>query len=252
MRPRREGAQRMRDLLKQALIIVLALATPAAAALRQNAAPAPAPEVEVSQHAPGDFAGTWDYNADESLNAATGKPEQAPRSATQRGRGATTPARTGGGAGRSGGDGGFGGGQGRGSDIGPTPEMLRASRDLMRDLLEVPESLTVTVTPASISFKDDLDRVRTYPTDGSKHSYRLGGSEYDARVAWRNSQLRKDIDGEFGFKMSEVYFLSTDAKRLFVILRVADMRKNAPPIGANRVYDRVDPADAAGQAPVSK
>jgi hypothetical protein len=241
----------MRDLLKQGLSIVLAFAAPAAAAVRQGPPPVlpQAPEVEVSQHAPADFAGVWDYNADESLNAATGKPEQAPRSATQRGRGAAGTARTGGGGGRSGGDSGFAGGQGRAPDIGPTPEMLRASRDLMRDLLEIPESLTVTVTPESISFKDDLDRNRTYPTDGSKHSYRLGGSEYDARVVWRNSQLRKDIEGEYGFKMSEIYFLSKDAKRLFVILRVADMRKNAPPIGADRVYDRVD---AAAQAPVSK
>lgn len=242
----------MRDLLKQGLSIVLAFAAPAAAAVRQGPPPVPpsAPEVEVSRHAPAEFAGMWDYNADESLNAATGKPEQAPRSATQRGRGAATAGRTG--TGRSGGDGGFGGGQGRAPDIGPTPEMLRASRDLMRDLLEIPELLTVSVTPESITFKDDLDRTRTYPTDGSKRSYRLGGSAYDARVVWRNSQLRKDIDGDYGFKMSEVYFLSTDAKRLFVILRVADMRKNAPPIGADRVYDRVDPADASAGAPVSR
>jgi hypothetical protein len=51
--------------------------------------------------------------------------------------------------------------------------------------------------------------------------------------------------------MSEVYFLSKDAQRLFVILRVAGTRKGAPPIGADRVYDRVTPADAAHAAPVS-
>ncbi|MEO8482636.1 MAG: hypothetical protein ABI634_10530 [Acidobacteriota bacterium] len=242
----------MRYLLNQVLSIVIALATPAAAAVRQNPAPVPVPEVEVSQHAPADFAGAWEYNAAESLNAATGKPEQAPRSATQRGRG-TASARGGGAAGgRAGGDGGFGGVPGRSSDIGPTPEMLRASRDLMRDLLEIPESLDVTVTPASITFKDDLDRSRSYPTDGSKHSYRLGGSSYDARVVWKNSQLRKDIDGDYGFKMSEVYFLSNDAKRLFVILRVADMRRNAPMVGADRVYDRVDRVEAVAQTPASR
>jgi hypothetical protein len=65
-------------------------------------------------------------------------------------------------------------------------------------------------------------------------------------VAWRGSQLRKDIDGEYGFRMSEIYFLSKDAKRLFVILRVAGLRRNQPPIGADRVYDRVEPG--AGEA----
>jgi len=240
----------MHDVLRRGLSIVLACAAPAAAAVRQGPAPAPpsAPEIEVSSHAPAEFAGVWDYNADESLNAATGKPEQAPLSATQRGRGAASSGRAG--AGRSGG--GFGGGQGRAPDIGPTPEMLRASRDLMRDLLEIPESLTVSVTPDSITFSDDLDRRRTYPTDGSRHSYRLGGSAYGARVSWRDSQLRKDIDGDFGFKMSEVYFLSKDARRLFVILRVENIRRNAPPIGADRVYDRVDPAGAAAAAPDSR
>jgi len=237
------------SMFQRGLCLVL-FATPGAIAAAGQT-PVPAPEVEVSQHAPAEFAGLWDYNADESLNAATGKPEQAPRSATQRGRGAPPAARAGGG-GRVGGDGGFGGGQNRAPDIGPTPEMLRASRDLMRDLLEIPESLTITVTPDAISLKDDLDRTRTYPTDGSKHSYRLGGSEYDARVVWKNSQLRKDIDGEYGFKMSEVYFLSKDARRLFVILRVAGTRRGAPPIGADRVYDRVDATEAASPEPVSR
>lgn len=242
----------MRYLLNRGLCVVLCATVPVLAAAAQETPPAPAaPEVEVSQHAPADFAGRWDYNADESLNAATGKPEQAPRSATQRGRGTAPAPRAGAAGGRAGG-GGFAGGQGRTSDIGPTPEMLRASRDLMRDLLEIPESLTVKVTSDSIAFTDDLDRTRIYPTDGTKHSYRLGGSEYAARVAWRSSQLRKDIDGEFGFKMSEVYFLSTDAKRLFVIVRVADMRRNAPPIGADRVYDRVESADAGSRTSVSR
>jgi len=121
---------------------------------------------------------------------------------------------------------------------------MRASRDLARDLLEVPERLTIAVTPTAITFTDDLDRSRTYPTDGSKHKYRIAASQFDARVVWRDSQLRKDIEGDVGFKMSEVYFLSKDASRLFVILRIPGSRKDAPPVGADRVYDRVEPAEA--------
>ena len=44
---------------------------------------AAAPATTVA-HARDQFAGTWDYNAAESINIQTGKPEQAPRSATQR------------------------------------------------------------------------------------------------------------------------------------------------------------------------
>jgi hypothetical protein len=110
--------------------------------------------------------------------------------------------------------------------------------------MEIPESLTIAVSPASITIVDDLERKRTYPTDGRKQKYQLGASSFDARVEWKDSQLRKDIDGSFGFKMTETYFLSPDGSRLFVILRVGEVRKNVPPVGANRVYDRVVPPGA--------
>jgi hypothetical protein len=237
-----------------ALLMVSVASAGAAQQLPATDAAAGAVAEEVV-HTPEQFTGVWDYNADESINIATGKPEQSPRSATQR----TAAARAGGagpgGGGGRAGSGGYGGGYGagggpsRGSGTGLSPEMLRASRDLVRDLMEIPESLTVAVTPADITFTDDLNRTRTFPTDGSKHRYQLGASQFSARVEWRDSQLRKDIDGDFGFKMSETYLLSPDASRLFVVLRVPTSGRNAIPIGADRVYDRAVPgATPAGGA----
>jgi hypothetical protein len=215
----------------------------------QQSSSAPTEAVpESSHHLPGDFAGAWAYNAQESVNAATGKPEQAPKSATRGGGRGPTPADPGGagrgrgvgGGGYSGIDGMAGGGRGGGGSlVGPTPEMMRASRDLTRDLMEIPESLTISVAPGDVTIVDDLDRKRTYPTDGKKQHYLLGASGFDARVEWRDGQLHKDIDGGYGFKMSETYFLSEDGNRLFVILRVGDWKKGSPPNGANRVYDKV-------------
>ena len=57
---------------------------------------------------------------------------------------------------------------------------------------------------------------------------------------WSGSQFEKKIDAADGFRMTEIYFLSEDARRLFVILRVGSTRKGAPVMGVNRVYDRVD------------
>jgi hypothetical protein len=91
-----------------------------------------------------------------------------------------------------------------------------------------------------ITFIDDLDRARTYPTDGSRHRYQLAASRFNARMTWDEGQLRKEIDGGLGFKMTETYFLSKDAQRLFVILRVAKSREDGPLVGADRVYDRVN------------
>ncbi len=193
-------------------------------------------------HAPEMFGGLWDYNAEESVNAATGRPEQSPRSATQPGAGQ----RVGGGATRVPLPRGMGpsagwseptSGGGRG--YGPPPQLLRENRDLSRDLLEVPEALTIRVMNDQVTFIDDLNRERTYPTDGSRHKYQLAASRFNARLVWDEGQLRKEIDGGFGFKMTETYFLSQDGQRLFVIVRVAKSRPDGPIVGADRVYDRV-------------
>jgi hypothetical protein len=209
------------------------------------------------------FAGAWDYNPQDSINAATGRPEQNPRSATQR-----APAGTGGTGGRGGGvppppQPGQGGpppqrtpgdpmgpigpdpSGGRTRDpnaFGSNPLVLAERRTLVRDLLEINEKLTIKVTSDMVSFTDDLGRVLTYPTDGKKYKYRLGAAAYEARVYWDGPQLKKDIEGAYGFRMSETYFLGEEGRRLFVIIRLGDLRKKPPPpvLGANRVYDRIE------------
>jgi hypothetical protein len=232
----------------------------------------PARQPDATPHELKDFIGVWDYNANDSVNAATGRPEQSPRSATQR-----TPGARGGmdGAGRSGRrpdplpvpgysgpDGGYGGGYGTGGyggggdggpmgggqgadggpgGVGPTIDMVQQSRDLARDLLEVPEALTISLGADAVTFVDDLDRSRTYSTDGRKGKYQLGASRFDANMEWDGTRLVKHIEGPYGFKMTETYFLSGDGRRLFVIVRVGEHKKKDDPlVGFNRVYDRVN------------
>jgi hypothetical protein len=221
----------------------------------QTPAPPPVPQQSSVQHRPEEFAGQWAYNPDESVNAATGRPEQAPRSATQR----SVPARAGGaGAGSGGqaagaptggrslaGGGSISDGSGRGatsrpSDIGPTVAMIQENRSIRRDLLEVPESLTIRVSSEAVTFVDDLERERSYATTGLRQRYMLGAARFNARAEWSGSQFLKHIDAADGFRMTETYFLSDDGQRLFVIVRVGSARKGAPVMGVNRVYDRVD------------
>ena len=206
-------------------------------------APTPTPEDANVTHTPEEFVGQWSYNAAESVNAATGRPERAPRSATQRGA-ATAPTGGRGGASSSGGDAGTaeGGGRGRrgGGGTFMTPEMMRETRNLTRDLLEIPEALTIRVTADAISFTDDIERTRTYPTTGVKQKYQLGAARFDAAVEWSQSRLNKKIEGPYGFRMTETYFLSADTRRLFIIIRIGEPKKDEPIVGFNRVYDRVD------------
>ena len=211
----------------------------------------PSPQSESSAGPLNLLAGVWQYNETESLNAATGRQERSPRSATQR-----TPVGRGGGAGTTGratftpppaaSDSGRSGmgprvAPGLSGQLGPTVAMLQENRSLTRDLLEVPESLTISATPGQVTFVDDLLRERSFQTTGEKSRYQLGAARFNAAAEWSGSQLVKKIDGADGFRMTETYFLSEDGKRLFVIVRVGTDRKGAPIMGVNRVYDRVDP-----------
>jgi len=215
---------------------------------------------------PQDLIGSWIYNPADSVNAATGRPEQAPRSATTRtvgrggrggaggvtGAGGGVPAAASGGR-DGGGDGAGGvnspmaagvvsGSLGRGGDsVGMTPEMIRENRDLARDLLEVPQALKIGIEPGGVTFTDDLERARTYPIDGQKRKYTLSAARYDATLEWDGTQLRKHIEGPYGFRMTETYFLSADGRRLFVIVRIGEAKKDTPIVGFNRVYDRATP-----------
>jgi hypothetical protein len=132
----------------------------------------------------------------------------------------------------------YGGGAGGGLGFGRT---IFDTRDLVRDLTEVPESLNITVTTDGVKFVDDLDRDQIYPSDGKKQKYILGAAQYNAKAMWQGKQFRKEIEGPFGFRMTETYFLSGDGQRLFVIVRVGDpTKKDVVTIAINRVYDRID------------
>lgn len=228
------------------------------------AATASSPVVKIPP-APDAFTGTWDYVPAESVNAANGRQEQAPQSATQRRNpiGATGGTGTGrppgqgqGGSGGSitlPGPGGYGspgtggmgnpGWSGGGGGYGPVPRAPMVNtfvlRDLARDLLEIPEKLTITATAESVTFVDDLERELTFLTNGKKQKYQLAAAVFNAETSWVSGQLQKKITAAENFKMTETYRLSEDGSRLYVIIRLGELRKDRPIVGVNRSYQRV-------------
>jgi hypothetical protein len=205
------------------------------------------------------FAGTWDYNPLESVNAANGRREQNPQSGGRRNPAAPVPPAGGGGGGAGGGGtggGGTGGGAAGGGGGGVSPGSFGVgglgggggrsgrqmaiveTREIVRDLLEVPETLMVKVTPEGVTITDDLARERTYPTDYKKRKYQIGAAQFEARARWDGAAFKKEIEAARGFKMYETYFLSDDGNRMFVIIRLGEQTKTAPVVGVNRVYDR--------------
>src|SRR5262245_34084092 len=81
----------VRGAVKAGVLLALAVGAPLPAELDAfpQGSGVPTPQAVPAQ-APDLFAGTWDYNSNESVDAGTGRREQAPRSATQRGVGAGT------------------------------------------------------------------------------------------------------------------------------------------------------------------
>jgi hypothetical protein len=118
--------------------------------------------------------------------------------------------------------------------------MVRESRDMARDLLEVAERLTLEVGPDTVTVTDDLERQRSYATNGSKERHQIAASRFDVRTEWQGAQLQQRIEGSFDFKMTQTFFLSPDGRRLFLIIRVGEPRRGATQVGFNRVYDRVE------------
>ena len=241
------------------------LATSAARPVAQQSVqppPGPGPAATVSSPVvkvpptPEAFTGTWDYIPAESVNAANGRPEQAPQSATQR----RNPVGATGGTGRppgagqgGGGTGGSitypgygpggstgGGGMGGGAPI-PRAPMVNTFvlRDLARDLLEIPEMLRITSSSESVIFVDDLGRELVFPTNSKKQKYQIAAAVFDAKTSWVNSQLEIQISAAENFKMTQTFRLSDDGSRLYVIIRLGEPRKDRPVVGVNRSYARV-------------
>lgn len=177
------------------------------------------------------FVGLWRYVAEDSRNMATGRPERgargaAPPRAIVSPRAPERPADAPEAADRT-------------SPFAPSPYALREARELTRDLLEIAETLEFAITDDAVTITDDLERARTYPVDNRRQRYRLGASEFFARVRWDDDRLRREIEGSFGFRMTETYYLSADASRLFLIIRVGSPARGRPPVGVDRVYERL-------------
>jgi len=248
-------------MLVAALVGVVQTPTPQAPSGSPPAVPANSPITPAPSNRPREeMSGAWAYNPDQSVNAATGRPETVRAANERRGGGGSGGA--GGGAPRGGpvgapagpGGGGFGGGSGglgTGADGRPIGggydgppsfafSMMQQQRDTLRDLMEIAPMLTVGISPANVTITDDLNRKLVFPTDGKKQKYQISAAVFEARTYWDGSQLKMDIEGPNGLKVSETYLLSEDGSRLFVLIRIGEQVKGERPVGVNRVYDRVN------------
>jgi hypothetical protein len=113
-------------------------------------------------------------------------------------------------------------------------------RDTLRDLMEIPQSLRIDVTTASVTMTDDLDRALAFPVDGKRQKYQLAAAIFDAKTTWDGGQLKMEIEGPDSLRVFQTWFLNEDGSKLFQIIRIGDPPRDRDqrPTGVNRVYDR--------------
>jgi len=157
-------------------------APPAAKSTALSAQAQSSPSVERTR----DLTGSWKLNKDESTQ---------PRDREHGGRGGG--GRSGGGGYPGGGRGGYGGGMHRG--------MSDDERKEMQELMRPSETLDFKQDGAAIVLTDDLERHRTFYTDGRKvkKSKDENNQEFDA--TWQEYRLVADFKGPDGNKIERSF-----------------------------------------------
>ena len=203
------------------------------------ASPLVAKEVKIP-----DLSGNWKFNEELTLRLQQSARQEAGQGSRGRGGQDGEPGGRGGGrrggVPRRGGGGGFppaggeaqrpGEGQGGEADRAPIPGS------------EGPDGVvTIAWAAPQLTFTYPGDRKRVLYTDGRKVTEsRPGGGKTKIRARWQDDNLEVVTETPDGLTRTEIYEISNDGKRLFVIVGVEG--RGPRPRELRRVYDRVEPS----------
>lgn len=110
-------------------------------------------------------------------------------------------------------------------------------RSALRDLLEIAERLSFQVDDASVTITDDLNRVLTFATTGTREKRQLAATEFDAKTTWTGAALTQDIRAS-SLQLTEVYLPSKDGRQMIVSIKVVKPQFQPPLKDILRVYVR--------------
>ena len=189
----------------------------------------------VVQSPPSPLAGVWALNSE--LSDMPSAPPEGGDHSGQGGQGGRGYGGRGGG-GRGGGGGGMRGGgfgQGGGGMSGGrgNREDMQRTREAIRDILDAPARMTVTVTDAMVIVTTGEGKTTRLSTDGTKIKDESTGIERKTR--WEGGKLVSDISGAGPGKLTQTYAIDPDSPHLILtVQREGD--KTRPPM--KHVYDR--------------
>jgi len=168
--------------------------------------------------------GAWTLNRELSTSPRGGGPDPGDRMRPSGGRGGM----------RGGmGGGGMGGGT-RGGAASDREEMERR-RSLMKEVLEAPQRLIITVEEPLVIFTYADGRVARYKADGKEEKHQFASGTVKTKAKWEVDRLTIETNLGDGFKITHSYKTKPDPRQLVVTTMTPGQSKDLPPI--THVYD---------------
>jgi hypothetical protein len=140
-----------------------------------------------------------------------------------------------GGSGRGGGMGGGGRGGGMRGGAATDREELERRRSLMKEVLEAPLRLTITVEEPLVIFTYADGRVARYKADGKEEKHQFASGTVKTNTKWEVDRLTIETNLGDGFKITHAYKINPDPRQLVVMTMTPGQSKDLPPI--THVYD---------------
>ena len=169
--------------------------------------------------------GAWTLNRELSTSPRGGAPDPGDRMRSSGGRGGM----------RGGiGGGGMGGGT-RGAGAATDREELERRRSLMKEVLEAPLRLIITVEEPLVIFTYVDGRVARYKADGKEEKHQYTSGTVKTKAKWEVDRLTIETNLGDGFKITHAYKIKPDPRQLVVTTMTPGQSKDLPPI--THVYD---------------
>ena len=164
------------------------------------------------------FSGGWTLNKELSTTPAGAVQGDSERGG--RGRRSGGPDDGGGFPPGSGGFGGPGGGGfgGRSMD----PDTMRKRMEVMREVMESPAHMIVTVGDGAITFVQADGRSQRFSTDGKKEKHQLQSATIETKTKWDGVSLRQELDLGDDQKIVRTFTVSGDTGQLTVSTTFGD------------------------------
>jgi hypothetical protein len=168
--------------------------------------------------------GAWTLNRELSTSPRGGGADPADRMRSSGGRG-----------GMRGGIGGAGMGGGTRGGAAIDREELERRRALMKEVLEAPLRLIITVEEPLVIFTYADGRVARYKADGKEEKHQFTSGTVKTKTKWEVDRLTVETDLGDGFKITHAYKTNPDPRQLVVLTITPGQSKDLPPI--THVYD---------------